>query len=231
MANTTALAQSNHLAQSKFSGAWQRASDLELSRRESKFKALGSPLIPLLIKGLQRGAITEITGPRTSGRTACLLHLLAQATQEGEICAFVDTNDQFDPSSATLAGVCLDQLVWVRCNGKVEHAIRATDLLLHAGGFGIIVLDFCETSPKLLNRVPLSYWFRFRQALEPTPTVLLICARTNQAKSCSFNVLNTKTKALHWAGRTNFKLLAGSEISGRLERPVARAPEPMTLAG
>lgn len=226
MANTAALTQN-----SKFSGAWQRASELELSRRESKFKALDCPHIPLLTNGLQRGAITEIVGPRTSGRTACLLNLLAQATQEGEICAFVDTNDQFDPCSAAQAGVSLDQLVWVRCNGKVEHAVRATDLLLHAGGFGIVVLDLCETSPSLLNRVPLSYWFRFRQALEPTPTVLLICANSNQAKSSSFNVLTTKSKAIHWAGRTNFKLLAGSEIAGRLERPVVQTSKPMTLAG
>jgi hypothetical protein len=31
----------------------------------------------------------------------------------------------------------------------------------------------------------LSYWFRFRRAIEPTATILLVSCETPQAKSCS----------------------------------------------
>jgi recA bacterial DNA recombination protein len=210
---------------------WQRASDLALTRATSRFPALDIPCISLWKQGLQRGSIAEIIGRRSSGRTACLLHVLAQATQKGEICALVDTHNRFDPASAEKSGVRLQHLLWVRCGSKVEHAIRATDLLLHAGGFGIVVLDLCETNYKHLNKIPLSYWFRFRRAIESTPTILLISAESKQAKSCSLNVLNLKVKAPHWAGFPGHRLLRSLTVSASLEKPALKKPEPMLLAG
>jgi RecA/RadA recombinase len=53
-----------------------------------KFAALSVPALPLR-NGLPRGGITEIAGLRSSGRTAAVLHILAQATARGEICAVV----------------------------------------------------------------------------------------------------------------------------------------------
>ena len=48
--------------------------------------------------------------------------------------------DAFDPHAAQAAGVDLEQLLWVRCR-NLDQALRATDLLLHGGGFGLIALD------------------------------------------------------------------------------------------
>src|SRR5689334_20336874 len=62
--------------------------------------------------GFPRGAITEIFGPASSGRTSFLLSTLAHATNCGEVCALVDTSDLFDPVSAVRADVALDQLLW-----------------------------------------------------------------------------------------------------------------------
>jgi recA bacterial DNA recombination protein len=56
-------------------------------------------LAPLLTQ-LPRGGIAEVSGPRSSGRMAILLHVLAQATSRGEICAVLDTHDQFSPHAA-----------------------------------------------------------------------------------------------------------------------------------
>ena len=199
---------------------WRRASDLALIQSEPKFSALEIPAIPMLPMGLARGTITEIIGPRSCGRTASVLHILAQATRRGEICAVVDVHNSFHPASAFSAGVLLNHVVWVRCGGHLEHAIRSVDLILHAGGFGVVVLDFCETSPRMLNRIPLSYWFRFRREIENTPTILLLLGEGNQAKSCSTNLLALQMKAPDWHGKRGFRLLHGAEIAMNLRKPV-----------
>ena len=69
---------------------------------------------PELLQGFPRGRISEITGPRSSGRTALLHSLLAASTGAGECAAFVDASDGFDPCSAAAAGVKLEKLLWIR---------------------------------------------------------------------------------------------------------------------
>ncbi len=205
MANTHLLA--------RYSEYWKPANKIESKHEEYKFdsiqlKKLGS----LLPAGLRRGTIAEFVGARSSGRTSLCLYILAQATASGEVCAVVDLYDSFHPASAASAGVQLDRIVWVRCRGNAEHAIRASDLLLHAGGFGIVTLDLCEASPRILNRIPLSCWYRFGRAIEHTPTTLVICADSHQAKSCSKSKLQGKLKAISWAGKPPFLRLTGFDI-------------------
>ena len=103
----------------------------------------------LLEGGLPVGAISEVTGPECSGRTSLALSLVAGRTHGGQVCAWVDAEDALDPESAAACGVSLRQLLWVRCRrvagtgkvtakarmGHVDQALRATDLLLAAGGF------------------------------------------------------------------------------------------------
>ena len=140
---------------------------------------------PELLQGFPRGRISEITGPRSSGRTALLHSLLAASTGAGECAALVDACDSFDPCSAEAAGVKLAKLLWVRCGHNAEHALRAADLLLQAGGWGMVALDLIETAPAALARIPPTAWFRFRRTVEPTPTVLLVLADRPLTKSCA----------------------------------------------
>ncbi|MGH9606382.1 MAG: ATPase domain-containing protein [Terracidiphilus sp.] len=76
----------------------------------------------LLGGGLPVGAISEVTGPESSGRTSLALAFLAQCTREGRACAWVDAEDAFDPESAAANGVALRQLLWVRCGNANEPA-------------------------------------------------------------------------------------------------------------
>lgn len=205
------------------------ASKLHLIDEVSKFPALElQRLKQLFSNGLSRGAIAEINGRRSTGRTSVCLHILAQATARSEICAVIDLHGSFHPASASAAGVHLNRLVWVRCQGNAEHAMRAADLLLHAGGFGVVLLDLCEAHPRVLNRIPLSYWHRFRRVVEHTPTILLICAEFAQAKSCSSSSLEVKSKVFNWSGKTPFLLLRGLEMIATLRKPVLRS-EPFLL--
>jgi hypothetical protein len=143
-----------------------------------------------LTGGLPRGCLTEICGPASSGRTTLLLAALAAATRRGECCAVVDASDALDPQSAADAGVELERLLWVRCGESspqkcLEQLLRAADLLLESGGFGMIALDFGDLPPQTARHIPLTTWFRFRRAVEATSTVLLAVERQSIAGSCS----------------------------------------------
>jgi hypothetical protein len=63
--------------------------------------------------------------------------------------------------------------------------LRATDLLLESGGFGLIVLDLGDLPPQAARRIPLTTWFRFRRAVEHKPTTLLAIEQQPIAGSCS----------------------------------------------
>ena len=193
-----------------------------------KFPPLFVPsLKPLIQKGFSRGSLVEVNGRRSSGRTSVVLHILAEATSRGEICALVDLYNSFDPSSAARAGVQLERLVWVRCGGNAEHGMRAADLLLHAGGFGVVLLDLCEAKANVLNRIPFSYWYRFRRAIEHTPTILVVSAEKPQVKGSSSS-LQVKRKFLGWSGTAPFLLLRSMEVIAAL-KATAISPKALSI--
>jgi recombination protein RecA len=163
--------------------------------------------------GLPRGCLTEIFGPASSGRASLLVSILAQATARQEVCALVDAEDQFDPVSAAAAGVELKRLLWVRCKQNVEHALRAVDLLVQGGGFGVVALDMGDTPPATARRISLASWFRLRRAVEHTPTVLLAITRQSNAGSCASLTLACARERVEWSGaRATSRLLLGMRV-------------------
>src|SRR5215831_16565312 len=67
--------------------------------------------------GLPRGRIVELAGGRSSGRTGLACAIAAAAT-----------------------GVALARTLWVRPR-DVDAAFRAAEIVVGAGGFGLVVLD------------------------------------------------------------------------------------------
>lgn len=130
------------------------------------------------------------SAPLSSGCTSVMLSALAEATRtRQESCVLVDASDAFDPASAEAAGIDLARLLWVRCSGtkfsNLEQVLKATDLLLQAGGFGMVIVDLNDVPPSVARRVPLATWFRFRRAVENTNTALLVFEQEPYAKSCA----------------------------------------------
>lgn len=160
----------------------------------------GMPQIDSFIfGGLPRGAVTEIFGPASSGRTSFMLSALAHATQHEEVCALVDTNNVFDPSSAMRAEIDYERLLWIRCANNLEHAFKATDLLLQGGGFGLVLLDLGDVPAKSSKRIISSWWYRFRRTLEPTPTALLVIAEESCVRSCASLALEFRGEKCSWS--------------------------------
>jgi hypothetical protein len=274
----------------------------------------------LLDGGLPVGAISEVTGPESSGRTSLALAFVSERTRQGQVCAWVDAHDALDVESAAANGVRLKQLLWVRCRGaaaakqasggedaartagletgatsrvnlpigakqsaekvqysgtidekhtsgakahrlfsaacgttevvpcyktaaewslsaackagvdpvgfmrglkppppsapnfsadrknkpwpRLEQALRATDLLLQAGGFAALVLDLGGTAAEHGCRIPLATWFRFRQAADRTRCSLLVLAREPLAQSSAAVVLECAAERAAQEGGT-----------------------------
>jgi RecA/RadA recombinase len=83
----------------------------------------------LLEGGLPIGALTELVGPDSSGRTSLALSTVACLTSAGKVCAWVDVSDSLKPECVAAAGVSLPYVLWVRC-GMAKEQSRA-----HLSGF------------------------------------------------------------------------------------------------
>jgi hypothetical protein len=200
----------------------------------------GIPQIDALLNGgLPVGAISELTGPESSGRTSLALSFLAELTREPRVCAWVDASDAFDAESAAAAGLNLRQLLWVRCQPRkpttritirpgafrpnapapslqtLDQALRATDLLLQAGGFSALVLDLASTPPEHGYRIPLATWFRFRQAADRTRCSLLVLAPRPFAQSSAALVLECSPVSAHTAGSAVLNGFSYQVLTGR----------------
>lgn len=173
-----------------------------------------------------RGRITEIIGPRSSGRTSLLHAILAAATSAGEFAVLIDAHNCFDPCSAAASGVALEKLIWIRCSANVEHAMRAADLVIHSGGFGVVALDLAEAAESQLHRIPATTWFRWRRALEPAQTVLAVLASRPLAKSCSALIIEMKRRRAEFTGN----LLCGVEYELAPRKPTGNQARSIHLA-
>ena len=211
----------------------------------------GIPAIDTLLEGgLPVGAISELAGAESSGRTSLALAFVARRTAEEKVCAWVDGGDAFDPESAAASGVDLRRLLWVRCRSlptqvraaaakspawknrqvtrpwaQLEQALRATDLLLQAGGFAAIVLDLGGISPEDGRRIPLATWFRFRQAADRTRCSLVVLGKAAYAQSSAAVVLEFEPMDAQTAGET---VLRGFTFEARRERVRTTTSTPIT---
>ena len=145
--------------------------------------------------GLPRGRVTELVGARSTGRTGLACAIAAGATGIGEVTAWIDAHDALDPESAATTGLVLARLLWVRPRQPAE-AFRAADLLLAAGGFGLVVLDVPDPAPAM--RMPP--WRRLSRAAERTGTTLLVLAPTPCTGPVAALGLEITARDVRWSG-------------------------------
>jgi hypothetical protein len=79
---------------------------------------------------------------------------------------------------------------------QLEQVLKVADLLLQSNGFGMIVLDLGDIPVRSPRQIPLASWFRFRRAIERTPTVLLVVEQQPIAGSCSSVLVKVAGKKL-----------------------------------
>ena len=153
--------------------------------------------------GLPRGHISEIVGPRSSGRLAIAVSALAGATWRGETVALVDPLDMFDPVSAALRHAHLDfrRMLWVRGEASasarvslsceygtlqksLDRALKALNIVLQAqAGFGLVVLDLAEVASQAIKRLPYTTWLRLHRVIEGSETACVLIGSEPIARS------------------------------------------------
>ena len=120
----------------------RQASERWVRRERARLRLASgvAALDELLGGGWPQGKVGELVGPVSSGRSAVASATVAAAAARGEVTAWLDAADAFDPASAATAGVDLDRLLWVRPRG-IGETVRAAELVLETGGFTVVVLD------------------------------------------------------------------------------------------
>ena len=193
----------------------------------------------LLSGGFARGHLSEIVGPRSSGRTSLLGAVLAAATARGELVALIDTFDRFDPISGAVAGLDLSRLLWVRGwelsrnpSEAVKRALKAMGLVLDAGGFGIVALDLADVPERTIRKIPMTTWMRLSRLFEDSGTVGLLLGTQPIARSSEGQtvVLRPSSTAGRWSGtHDRNRLLLGLECQTRVVRARRPRDECITL--
>src|SRR6266446_1533050 len=191
----------------------------DLDSRVCESVPTGIAQLDALTGGLPRGAITEIFGPPSSGRTSAMVSVLAEATARDEVCALVDGNDAFDPKSGAAAGLDLKRLLWVRCR-KLDQVLKSTDLLLQGGGFGRVVMDLTDLPASNVRSIPLASWFRFQRTIEKTPTALVVMSSENIVKSVAALVLRMEKQDAQWSTLLNGFNFNIEIVRSRKSRPL-----------
>ncbi len=166
--------------------------DFYIHEAAGKQLRLGSAIIPLdvlLSGGLVRGRTSEFIGRMSSGRTSLAAAFAASATYRGEVVGWIDGANAFDPASMVAAGVDLARVLWVSVRGgSVSRGLRknvstpfarrqamllkAAELVLDAGGFGLVVIDFGD----LRYPIPQSSALRLARAAERSGVVVIALA-------------------------------------------------------
>jgi hypothetical protein len=150
--------------------------------------------------GLPRGHLSEVVGPRSSGRLAMAVSTLASATSRGEAVALIDPLDTFDPVSGSACGLDFARMLWIRGEAasaarvsvwceygtwqkSVDRAVKALNLVLQARGFGVVVLDLAEVATHVLKRLPYTTWLRLQRVIEGSETACMLVGSEPLARS------------------------------------------------
>jgi recombination protein RecA len=203
----------------------------------------GLPMLDARLDGgVPRGQLSELIGPRSSGRTSLLLQMLAAATARGELVALVDALDRFDVGSAQAAGIDLDRLLWIRghvvmnpglCRDlnqrALEQMVKALTLVLQAGNFGLVALDLADAPADAIRRLPFTTWLRLQRMVEGRQTTCVLVGGERLARSAAGLTLQLgrESQGIGASGgmRFNGRLFDGLDLDARIVRSRARAQE------
>ena len=188
-----------------------------------------------LRNGVPRGQLSELTGPRSAGCTTLLLQTMAVATRRGELAALVDTFDRLDVTSMAAAGADLSRVLWIRGQAggppewAIDRALKALNLVLQAGGFGLVAIDLADVPGAMLRRIPFTTWLRVQRAVEGRDTACVLVVPEPIARSAGGLTLTVAGRT-SWTGSSARPRVAGAELKMRVVSPRRRVDGEVALS-
>ncbi len=172
--------------------------------------------------GFPRGVIATLEGAPGSGRSAVAARLLATATAGGGLGALIESSDGLQgslyPPALAAAGVDLERLLVVPVEGPPGVA-RASDILLRAAAFGVIVIPAVALKATVWTRLA---------SLAHRANVLVVALGTDASDELRyFASLRVRCEAsyVRWAGGEGlFCVLAGIGVEASVLKHKRAAP-------
>jgi recA bacterial DNA recombination protein len=158
----------------------------ELTLKHRRLSSGIGALDAILDGGLARGRISEIVGQVGSGRTTIGARFVAAATRAGEVVAWIEESRSFAPADIAAGSANLDRVLWASVSDRHGHGFdsagrfrryrfsavfKAAELVLKAGGFGLVVIDSGVSAP-----LPQNIALRLAREAERSGTAVVVIA-------------------------------------------------------
>jgi RecA/RadA recombinase len=107
------------------------------------------PVVPTGIKefddkiggGFKMGGHTIVYGPYSVGKTALILHAVANAQKNGLLVCYVNTEKPIEPERFKFFGINLDELVYIEAPENAEQALEAMRTLCKDKVIDLFIID------------------------------------------------------------------------------------------
>jgi recombination protein RecA len=175
----------------------------------------------------QAGQLLELSG-QVAGKLSAVVRLVVRAQAAGEPVAFIGLRDApvFYPPDVAEAGVDLAALVLVRlARGTAAYElVRAAELLLRSGAFGLVIVDLEQGVPKgeLAWQSRLSGLARMHEA-----RVVLLTRASEEAPSLG-PLVSLRVRAA-WERRGREALLTAHVLKSKLGAATVLSPDVRVL--
>jgi hypothetical protein len=165
-----------------------------------------------------------------------LLQMMAAATRRGELVAVVDTLDRLDVGSVIAAGVDVERFLWIRgadlarslttsvavVDRALERGLKALNLVLQAGGFGVVAIDLADVPLSALKRLPFTTWLRVQRTIEGSDTACVLVAPEPLARSAGGVTLSLAGRSTWDGASARSRRLTGLDVGVRVISPRRR---------
>lgn len=143
----------------------------ELTLKHRRLSSGIAALDAIIDGGLVRGRVSEIVGHVGSGRTTIGARFVSVATSAGEVAAWIESSRSFDPADIAAGSANLDRVLWASVDDRLgrrafdssgrlrryrfSSVFKAAEMVLKAGGFGLVVIDLGASAAPLPQSIAL----------------------------------------------------------------------------
>ena len=111
-------------------------------------------------------------------------------------------------------------MLWIRERGDAARGLKAVNLVLQAGGFGLVAFDLADVPGLAIRQFPYTTWMRLARVIEGGQTALVLLGADRIARSpggVTIALDGGRASRGRWAGTADrARVLAGLDIQPRI---------------